>query len=315
MGNTVNKVINYALSQVGYLEKESGDKKYLYDKKANAGYNNYTMYGYEMHKLYPEVMDYPAAWCDCFVDYCFYQCYGIANAKKLLGGNFDDYTKSSVNLYKDKNAFYLRSETVPQLGDQIFFSKNGLLSGVYHTGLVVNVENGYVYTVEGNTSNGTEVDPNGGAVCQKSYSVNNSKIYGYGRPPYDKEKVEEFDIATGQDGLVILADALNVRTSPSLDSKIIKTYKLNDHVYVTKKCFNNNKHWFKSTDGWFSGNYCEGWILEKLSDEDLRWWYVTKNYNYPKNEIKTISNEDYIFDKNGWMITSNRISDYGSILY
>lgn len=311
MANTVDKVIEFAQSQVGYLEKKDGTIKYLYDKTANAGYNNYTMYGYEMHKLYPSVMDYPAAWCDCFVDYCFYQCYGVSNAKKLLAGNFDDYTKNSVNLYKGKNAFHLRSEGNPLPGDQIFFSNNGLFSGVYHTGLVIKVENGVVYTIEGNTSSGKEVDPNGGAVCAKSYSVNNSKIYGYGRPPYDAEEINEIKIGTGLNGLRITTASLNIRETPSTTAKIVGSYKLNDKAYVVSKTSNNNKIWFKSDKGWFSANYCEGWIFE----ENSQWWYVMDNYTYPANIIKTIDGDDYIFDKNGWLITGDRISSAGAIIY
>lgn len=311
MSNTANKVIDYALTQVGYLEKKDGNLDFLFTKKENAGYNNYTMYGYEMHKLYPTVMDYPAAWCDCFVDYCFYKAYGIDNAKKLLGGNFDDYTKNSVTLYKEQNAFFLKNEKEPLPGDQIFFSKNGLYSGVYHTGIVRKVENGIVFTIEGNTSNGSEVDPNGGAVCEKSYALTNSRIYGYGRPPYDSDKIIENNVSCGKDGLKIVADKLNVREKPSIDSKIISSYTYGDRVQINKKSFNNNKVWFKSDKGWFSANYCEGWVLE----ENNLWWYIMKNYTYPQNEIKTIDNNDYIFDKNGWLIMPDRIDISGSIIY
>lgn len=312
MANTSDKVIKYASEQVGYLEKATGNLNYLYDKTANAGYNNYTKFGYEMHNLYPSVMDYPAAWCDCFVDNCFYNTYGISNAKKLLAGDFDDYTKNSINLYKSKNAFYLKSGFTPLPGDQIFFSKDGLFSGVYHTGLVEKVENGLVYTIEGNTSSGSGVDPNGGAVCRKSYSTAYSKIYGYGRPPYDvSDEINAIKISTGSDGIKILADALNIRAVPSATGSIVGQYKKGDKVQIFAKAVNANKHWFRSDKGWFSANYCEGWILE----ENNQWWYVTEGYTYPANEIRTIDNSDFIFDKNGWLITSDRINSSGSIIY
>ena len=122
MGNYASKVIAIALAEVGYLEKSAAAwKKYgkdcLYNKTAYAGFDNYTKYGYEMHQIYPSVMDFPAYWCDCFVDWCFYQAYGVSNAKKLLGGNFDDYTKNSINLYKSKKAFFLKGEKTPLPGD------------------------------------------------------------------------------------------------------------------------------------------------------------------------------------------------------
>lgn len=60
MGYDVDKVITIAKSEEGMLEKKNGDLRYLYDKTANAGDANYTKYGYEMHEIYPAVMDYPA---------------------------------------------------------------------------------------------------------------------------------------------------------------------------------------------------------------------------------------------------------------
>ena len=101
--NTADKVINIALAEVGYLEKASN--KQLNSKTANAGRANYTKYGKELHDIYPTVMDFPAAWCDAFVDWCFYKAYGVANAKGLLAGNFNDYTVASAQLYKNKKAW------------------------------------------------------------------------------------------------------------------------------------------------------------------------------------------------------------------
>lgn len=175
--NTVDKVLRIAEAEIGYLEKKSNAQ--LYDKTANAGSANYTKYGKEMHAIYPAVMDFPAAWCDCFVDWCFYNAYGIANAKALLAGNFDDYTVASAQLYKNKSAWHT---SVPKAGDQIFFT-NG--TRICHTGLVYKVDEKNVYTIEGNTSSGSEVIANGGAVCKKKYALDNPRIAGYGRPAYD----------------------------------------------------------------------------------------------------------------------------------
>lgn len=175
----VNKVIQIAESEVGYLEKRSN--KDLDSKTKNAGSANYTKYGKEMHAIYPSVMDFPAAWCDCFVDWCFYEAYGVSNAKGLLGGDFDDYTVASAQLYKNKKAYIKRGQGLPKRGDQIFFH-NG--TRIYHTGLVIDVDNGKVYTIEGNTSGANGVIANGGGVCKKSYALTYARIDGYGRPKY-----------------------------------------------------------------------------------------------------------------------------------
>lgn len=183
MANTVDKVIKVAEAEIGYLEKKSGDTKYLYEKTANAGSANYTKYGYEMHKIYPAVMDYPAYWCDCFVDWCFQKAYGVSTAKSLIGGNFDDYTVNSAQMYKNKGAYIYRGKGTPQVGDQIFFQNS---QRICHTGIVYKVDNTKVYTIEGNTSGASGVVANGGGVTKKSYLLTSTYINGYGRPKYDK---------------------------------------------------------------------------------------------------------------------------------
>lgn len=181
MANYASKVIAIARAEVGYLEKKSN--RFLDSKTLNAGSNNYTKYGRDMHKIYQSVMDFPAPWCDAFVDWCFQKAYGISTAKSFLGGDFNDYTPSSAQLYKNKGAWYKE----PKIGDQIFFT-NG--KRIYHTGIVYNVDKRYVYTVEGNTSGGSGVVANGGGVFEKKYLLTNSKIAGYGRPKYDVEPVK-----------------------------------------------------------------------------------------------------------------------------
>lgn len=172
------KVISIAESWVGYLEKKNGNLTYLKDKTANAGSANYTWFGYTMHQVYPKTMDYPAAWCDAFVDYCFYDAYGKEAAMKLLCGEFDDYTVASADKYKVKGQWHTSN---PIRGDQIFFKND---KRICHTGLVYKVDSSTVYTIEGNTSGASDVIPNGGGVCKKAYSLKYDRIAGYGRPKY-----------------------------------------------------------------------------------------------------------------------------------
>lgn len=184
--NTVEKVINAAMGEVGYLEKSAAayrkNPDILDEKTKGAGTDNYTKYGRDMHKIYPAVMDFPAAWCDCFVDWCFYKAYGKANAKGLLAGNFDDYTVASAQLYKNKGLL----DQTPAKGAQVFFTKNGQASGCCHTGLVYEVDKTYFYTVEGNTSGGSSVVANGGGVEKKKYSISAYKGKTlFGHPKYE----------------------------------------------------------------------------------------------------------------------------------
>lgn len=163
----IDRVLSIALAEDGYKEKRS--EKDLDSKTANAGAGNYTKYGKEMHQIQPSNMDYPAAWCDAFVDWCFYKAFGADPARKILCGTFDDYTVNSAGYYKQAG----RWSTTPKRGHQIFFRNS---SGICHTGLVYSVDGGKVYTIEGNKGN---------AVCRSSYSINDASIAGYGMPRYD----------------------------------------------------------------------------------------------------------------------------------
>lgn len=220
----VSQVLSVADAEVGYLEKRSDT--HLYNKTANVGYNNYTKYGKEMHALYPAVMDYPAAWCDAFVDWCFYKAYGKDAAKVLLCGDFDDYTPVSAQYYKDKGRFYTGD---PMPGDQIFFKNSS--GTICHTGLVYLVDKSRVYTIEGNTSGASGVIANGGGVCRKSYAPNYGRIAGYGRPNYDMEATEPVqtmstDAAKSYDKslagtYVVTASALNLRAGAGQEKQIL----------------------------------------------------------------------------------------------
>lgn len=176
-------VLKIALDEEGYLEKSKAaytvNKNIIYEKTAGAGSDNYTKYGKEMHDISPGVMDFPAAWCDCFVDWCMMKAYGVEEAQKVLCGRFDDYTINSSNYYKKANR-WLSNSPVP--GDQIFFKNT---TRICHTGLVYKVDKRYVYTIEGNTSNKGILIPNGGGVFKKKYMLTYASIAGYGKPKYD----------------------------------------------------------------------------------------------------------------------------------
>lgn len=321
MANTVDKVIAIAEAEVGYLEKSSEDYKanpsILYDKTGGAGNDNYTKYNYEMHKLYPSVMDFPAAWCAAFVCWCFYKAYGENASKDMLGG-WDDYTKGAITKFKAINTFFLRGRKKPVKGDVVYFTKDGTFNGVHHTALVYRVDAAYIYTIEGNTSEGSQVIPNGGAVCKKQYPINDSRIYGYGRPKYDEASsgttiMEDVAVKTYSTGIKIVGtSALNIRKTP-VDGEIVGTYTLNQKVIVTNqvKC-SDGSYWFKSQKGYISGKYVEGWLYDTTQK---KWWYVKRGYTYDKSCIKTIDNKDYIFDKNGWLVTADRISKDGNVVY
>lgn len=182
----IEKVINIAKQEIGYLEKKSDNQ--LDGKTANAGSNNYTKYARD---LYPSLQG--QAWCDMFVDWCFVQAFGKVKAQQLIGGGFSAYTPTSAQYYKDRGQYHKQN---PQPGDQVFFRNS---QRICHTGIVIEVTASKIKTIEGNTSAGSSVIPNGGAVCQKEYALGSAGIDGYGRPDWSLVEAPEYEVGWHHD--------------------------------------------------------------------------------------------------------------------
>lgn len=103
-------------------------------------------------------------WCAIFVSWC-------ANKSGIINNTIPKFSlcTDGVKWYKDHNKWENKSY-IPQTGDIIFFDWNGD-GHVQHVGIVEKEENGKVYTIEGNSND---------EVRNKSYSLNNKSIYGYG---------------------------------------------------------------------------------------------------------------------------------------
>lgn len=151
------KVIDWAYSQVGYHE----------------GANNWNKYAEIMDKVkdFYNGIKQNQPYCDVWLDCGFYVCYGreaalylLCQPEKSCGAG----CKYSAQYYDEAGRFY---RSGPEPGDQIFFGTDW--DHVNHTGLVVAVKNGRVYTIEGNTSN---------MVAERNYALDGGGIFGYGRP-------------------------------------------------------------------------------------------------------------------------------------
>ena len=193
MGYTANELVAIARAEVGYLEKKSNSN--LDSKTGNAGGNNYTKYARDLHEAgYYNGNKNGYSWCEVFNDWCHWIASGkdakTAQANIFQTGLYGAGCTWSTNCYRNAGRFY----STPKVGDQIYFGTKGNES---HTGIVSKVENGKVYTIEGNTSGASGVVANGGGVCEKSYSLDYAKIVGYGRPNYDAEKATEPQKAKG----------------------------------------------------------------------------------------------------------------------
>lgn len=162
----INKLIEIAKAEIGYLEKASN--KNLDDKTANAGSANYTRY---WAAIKPAYQGQP--WCACFVTWCFVQAFGQAMAKKLL--------KHYPYVYCPTMASLFTLNANPKVGDIVIFKHSGTFT---HTGIVIAVNGDKFTTIEGNTSGASGIIANGGGVCQKSYYNSNLPGTKFCTPDY-----------------------------------------------------------------------------------------------------------------------------------
>ena len=108
-------------------------------------------------------------WCACFVSWCCDQC-GYIESEVVPKYS---YCPTGADWFKEHNQWSERDIT-PQPGMIIFFdwARGGRQDGeTDHTGIVEKVENGRVFTIEGNSGN---------ACREKSYPIGWYEIYGYG---------------------------------------------------------------------------------------------------------------------------------------
>lgn len=166
-------LLQIAEQEVGYIEKESN--KDLDISLGNPGDNNFTKFGdwYNLNGY---------AWCAMFVSWCADQA-GIPTTI------IPKHASCSVGVawWKNQGRWHTRFGYTPTPGDIIYFSWDEGATGADHVGIVVAVEDDRVYTIEGNTSAGTTLVPNGGCVAKKNYSLSYACIYGYGNPNYPVE--------------------------------------------------------------------------------------------------------------------------------
>lgn len=154
---TVKQIIDLAKKEVGTVEKVSNDVKY-----------NTWYYGKEVNDKKQGGDVYP--WCMAFQSWLFDQKKSLS----AIGGKSCSCSQTK-NWFKNNKRWYKS----PKVGDLVFFTYS-------HIGLVIEVHDGYIITIEGNTSsNDSGSQRNGGMVAKRTRS---SSIDGYGRPKYDAEK-------------------------------------------------------------------------------------------------------------------------------
>lgn len=245
--SAVDKLIEIAKAEVGYLEKRSNSQ--LYDKTANAGNSNYTKYWAEIK---PSYQGQP--WCACFVTWCFVQAFGKDMAEKLL--------KHYPYVYCPTMASLFALNANPKRGDIVIFKHGGEFT---HTGIVTSVDGDYFTTVEGNTSGGSTIIANGGAVCAKGYYNSNLPGTKFCTPDYSIVE-EELTMAQYEE---LKAEIKTVKAeNAALKSEIAKLKTPMIYNYIDE----NMPEWAHEAVSWCVEN---GIIIGTgeglgLDDKDLR---------------------------------------------
>ena len=165
----IDALIATAQAEIGYMEKKSNAQ--LDNKTANVGDGNYTKYWRDLKPSWNG-----SAWCAVWVSWCMYKTFGLETAKKLL-----KHENDFPYVYCPTLGARFTKYANPQRGDIVIFYRHGTFA---HTGLVTKVEGDKFYTIEGNTSAGSTVVPNGGGVFAKSYYNSNLPGTKFCRPDY-----------------------------------------------------------------------------------------------------------------------------------
>lgn len=138
---------------------------------------------------------------------------------------------------------------------------------------------------------------------KKTWAAENSTV-----PEQSKTVITDLkEIKSGIRGLRVTASSLIIRTTPK-GTDTGKRYTKDQRVHPINKCFADGDPWIQTADGWISGKYLEGWLLQ-----DGSWWYLLSGYTYHHDTVYLIDGQAYAFDSDGWMITADRIAEDGHI--
>ncbi|MBQ9743402.1 MAG: hypothetical protein IJV88_07105 [Ruminococcus sp.] len=270
-GDNRTDLIAIALSQLGYQEGAANG----YFSGEISGSANYVEMSYNMGDLGLGYggSDYP--WCASFVSWCLYQsrCTNHATYSSLCRNHSGDYNyiwkeiscAMWVNQLKGAGYFSysagMGGSYTPQYGDLVFFKSS---SSPSHIGICLYVKDGVLYTVEGNTSDASGLETNGGGVYFKSYSLSSSYLYGYGRLPYISDSsVDKVDYsgANPTPGLYVANAAKYIYSSEYATSATTTIPRFS--VFEITKVGANNRLYGTFTD--VNGSTVNGWVENNSS--------------------------------------------------
>lgn len=172
-------------------------------------------------------------------------------------------------------------------------------------GILYRLDKGNRFDVDGQVSNGWY------HIHIKNSSVD---IVGwiYGDYVELDNTIQTVSVGTGKYGMEVTADILRYRTSPE-NGDIKGTYSRGTKLFPTGRTVGGHfsEYWFKTEDGWTSGEFLRGWVYDKSAK---KWWY-NDNGSYPKSKWVKIGGVWYYFKKDGYMAADCYVKASGKDLW
>ena len=243
-GDMRRDVVSIAYTQLGYHE---GNRESDLHGGNLSGTRNFTEY----NRLWGALDNGEGngnsigyAWCAAFVTWCLRQGGVPANVavSEISCQRMTDWYRSNSNYYRRTDGYR------PIPGDIVMFRYGS--GGANHVGLVVGVENGRVYTIEGNTTD---------MVGLRSYSLQNTAILGYCVPAYTTQPGAVYDFPLTSDHqtgeYITMAAKLNVRSGPSTAHERLGRLPSGSRVTVEEIRGEWGRITYNGREAWISLNY------------------------------------------------------------
>ncbi len=236
-------VLAVALSQLGYHEGDSNADLGGDNLKGTRDFVEYNVLYGKLDNNQGNGVSYGYYWCASFVNWCLRQANVSKDASAGAFVSCWKWRESAINA----GIYNAKANYSPKSGDIIFFKDDETYVAASHIGLVLYSDSSRVYTIEGNTSNGSEFSKDGNYVALKSYSLSSEYIVGYASPKYASED-ESVDysgkrlsagqyISTGEiavysneetSGKSVTLNAFEVFSVKEIDGDLFRIYYGND---------------------------------------------------------------------------------------
>ena len=217
-GNDRNNVLRIAVSQLGYHE---GNSPSDFHGMNTSGTENYIEYA---RLLTPNWNNNSYDWCACFVNWCLNQARFDKASSEISCGNWVSELQT-MGMWQFSAAY--RGTYIPKPADFIFFDWDATGTWPDHIGYVLYVLNGRVYTIEGNADDNVTV---------RSYPLSDTRILGYGTPPYDEgdEPTLDYAYADGMPRGIYVVNSAEAGLTDRIGANAICTVPLGASVRLIK---------------------------------------------------------------------------------